>query len=67
MLTATTVKGPEGTGGSFEDLKPGVKLFVYWVPDEKNENARFARSPTVFVATEDWNNSEAVPMAASAE
>jgi hypothetical protein len=67
VLTATIVKGADGRRASFDDLESGVKLYVYWVPDEKDEDARFARSLTVFVATEDWNNAEDVPIAASAE
>ena len=67
VLTATIVKNTQGTRASFDDLKPGVKLFVYWVPDEKDENARFARSLAVYNAVEDWGNAEDVPMAASAE
>ena len=61
VLTATIVKNTHGTRASFEDLKPGVKLFVYWVPDEKDENARFARSLSVYVAAQDWGNAEDVP------
>ena len=67
VLTATIVKGDRGTRVSFDDLKPGVKLYVYWVPDAKDENARFARSLSVFVEAQDWGNAEDVPMPASGE
>jgi len=53
VLTRTTVKLDDGTAGSFEDLQPGRKLQVYWLPDPKDENARFARSISVFVPAEE--------------
>ena len=67
VLTATIVKDTQGTRAKFEDLQPGTKLNVYWVPDEKDENARFARSLAVYVAVQDWGNAEDVPADASAE
>ena len=67
VLTATIVKDTQGTRAKFEDLSPGVKLNVYWVPDEKDENARFARSLAVYVAVQDWGNAEDVPADATAE
>lgn len=53
VLTRTTVKLDDGTAGSFEDLQPGRKLQVYWLPDPNDENARFARSISVFVPAEE--------------
>lgn len=60
VLTATVVKSKEGTRMAFEQLKPGVKVFVFWVPDQKDGNARFARSVSVFVGAEEWVGSENV-------
>jgi hypothetical protein len=53
VLTRTTVKLQDGTAGEFEDLQAGRKVQVFWVPDPKDENARFARSISVFVPAED--------------
>jgi len=58
VLSATIVKSKEGTRMKFQELKPGVKVFVFWVPDEKDENARFARSISVYVAAQDWKGAE---------
>lgn len=58
VLTATVVKSEQGTRMAFPQLKPGVKVLVYWVPDEKNANARFARSISVYVAAQDWKGAE---------
>jgi len=66
VLTATVVKSKEGTRMSFEKLKPGVKVLVFWVPDEKDGNARFARSISVYVAAEDWKGAEDVELPAAA-
>ena len=54
VMTSTIVKSKEGTRMGFEQLMPGSKVFVFWVPDEKDENARFARSITIYVAAQDW-------------
>ena len=64
VLTATIVKSSEGTRAKFTDLTPGEKLIVFWVPDEKDENARFARSISVYRAPEDWGKPEPVPASA---
>jgi len=58
VLSSTIVKSQEGTRMTFEELKPGVKVFVFWVPDEKDEDARFARSISVYVAAQDWAGAE---------
>jgi len=58
VLTSTIVKSKEGTRMTFEDLTPGVKVFVFWVPDEKENAGRFARSIAVYVAAQDWGNAE---------
>jgi len=44
--------------GRIEDLRPGTKVFVFWVPDEKEDNARFARSISVYVAAQDWKGAQ---------
>jgi hypothetical protein len=54
LLTSTVVKSKEGTRMTFRDLVPGVKVFVFWVPDEKDRNARFARSISVYVSAQEW-------------
>ena len=51
---ATIVKSKQGTRMGFDELTPGSKVFVFWVPDAKDENARFARSISVYVAAQDW-------------
>ncbi len=58
VLTSTIVKSKEGTRMTFDDLRPGVKVFVFWVPDDKDDAARFARSISVYVAAQDWGNAE---------
>ena len=58
VLTSTVVKSKEGTRMSFQQLKPGVKLFVFWVPDEKDDTARFARSVSIYDAIQNWTNAE---------
>lgn len=54
VLTSTVVKTVDGRRGAFADLEPGIKVFVFWVPDEKDENVRFARSISVYVPAQDW-------------
>ncbi|MGH0037946.1 MAG: hypothetical protein ACQGVK_23190 [Myxococcota bacterium] len=54
VLSRTVVKSKLGTRMSFEDLKPGAKVFVFWVPDQQDENARFVRSISVFLNAQDW-------------
>ena len=54
VLSATIVKSKQGTRMGFDELTPGSKVFVFWVPDAKDENARFARSISVYVAAQDW-------------
>jgi hypothetical protein len=66
VLTSTIVKSREGTRMTFEKLTPGVKVFVFWVPDEKDDSARFARSISVYVAAQDWGNAEDVEVPAAA-
>lgn len=53
VLTRTTVKLQNGTAGAFTDLEPGRKVLVFWITDPEDENARFARSVSVFVPAED--------------
>lgn len=43
ILTRTSVK-INGLGGKVTDLKPEMRLFLYWVPDAKNPKMRFART-----------------------
>jgi uncharacterized OB-fold protein len=52
VLTRTTVKLQDGTGGKFEDLKAGRKVKVFWMPDDTGK-ARMARSISVFVPAEE--------------
>lgn len=59
VLTSTTVKSKDGTRMGFEDLEPGTRVFVFWVPDETDANARFARSVSVYVAAQDWGDGKA--------
>ena len=66
VLTSTVVKSKIGTRMTFEELKPGVKVFVFWVPDEKDDNARFARSISVYVAAQDWTGAEDAEVPAAA-
>ena len=65
VLTSTIVKNMDGRRGRFTDLQPGAKVFVFWVPDEQDENARFARSISVFVPVEELGEL-AEPKAANA-
>ncbi len=67
VLTSTIVKSKQGTRMGFEDLKPGSKVFVFWAPDEKDENARFARSISIYVAAQDWKGAQDVAPAAPAD
>ena len=53
-MTSTIVKSRKGTRMQFDQLQPGYKVFVFWIPDEKDENARFARSISIYVAAQDW-------------
>lgn len=43
ILTRTSVK-INGLGGKVADLKPNMRLFLYWMPDEKDPKKRFART-----------------------
>lgn len=63
VLTSTIVKSKVGTRMSFEDLRPGSKVFVFWAPDEKDESARFARSIAIYTSSEEWKGSKEVPAA----
>ena len=67
VLTSTIVKSKQGTRMDFEQLTPGSKVFVFWLPDEKDENARFARSIAIYVAAQDWKGSGDVAPPAAAE
>ena len=53
VLTRTTVK-IMGLGGALTDVEPGRTVNVYWIPDEKNEGKRFARSIDVTLSREEW-------------
>jgi hypothetical protein len=52
VLTRTTVKLQDGTGGKFEDLKAGRKVKVFWMAGEDGKT-RLARSISVFVPAEE--------------
>ena len=67
VLSATIVKSKQGTRMDFDKLTPGSKVFVFWAPDEKDENARFARSISIYTAAEDWDGAEVVSPPASSE
>ncbi len=67
VLTATIVKSKEGTRMDFDQLVPGSKVFVFWVPDEKDADARFARSISIYVAAQDWKGAEDATPPAAAE
>ena len=69
VLTSTIVKSKEGTRMDFERLEPGSKVFVFWIPDETDETARFARSISIYVAAQDWGDARDVesPPAAKAD
>ncbi len=43
ILTRTSVK-INGLGGKVTDLKADMRLFLYWIPDEKDPKKRFART-----------------------
>lgn len=66
VLTSTVVKSKEGTRMKLQQLEPGVKLFVFWVPDPKDDNARFARSISVYVAAQDWKGAKDAEVPAAA-
>lgn len=65
VMTATIVKSREGTRMDFEHLVPGSKIFVFWVPDEKDDSARFARSISIYVAAQDWKGAKDAEMPAA--
>lgn len=67
VLTATVVKSKEGTRIDFERLQPGAKVYVYWMPDAKDDSARFARSIAVYTNPEHWVGSENVEVPAAVE
>ena len=52
VLTRTTVK-INGLGGTFADVPPGKTVNLYWIPDEKKEGERFARSIDVIFSEEE--------------
>jgi hypothetical protein len=66
VLTSTIVKSKEGTRMTFEELKPGLTVFVFWVPDEKDDNARFARSISIYDAIQNWTSAEDAEVPAAA-
>jgi hypothetical protein len=43
ILTRTSVK-INGHGATVADLKPEMRLFLYWIPDEKDAKKKFART-----------------------
>jgi hypothetical protein len=67
VLTSTIVKSKQGTRMDFEELRPGSKVFVFWLPDEKDESARFARSIAIYVAAQDWTGAQDVAPAKAAK
>jgi hypothetical protein len=52
ILTRTSVK-INGLGAKVADLKPEMRIFLYWVPDEKDAKKRFARTIDVPNVPED--------------
>ncbi len=53
VLTRTTVKLLTGQAARFEDLQAGKKVKIFWVPDEKDKEVRFARSVSIFKPAEE--------------
>jgi hypothetical protein len=43
ILTRTSVK-INGHGAKMADLRPDMRLFLYWIPDEKDPKKKFART-----------------------
>jgi hypothetical protein len=54
VLTRTTVK-VNGKAGKLTDIMAGKRVMIYWKPDEKDPNARFARSIDVTFSEEELN------------
>ncbi len=52
VLTRTTVK-VNGKAGKLTDIPAGKRVQVYWIPDEKDASARFARSIDVTFSDEE--------------
>lgn len=52
ILTRTSVK-VNGLGAKVSDLKTDMRIFLYWVPDEKDPKKRFARTIDVPNVPED--------------
>ena len=50
VLQRTTVKNQDGTAGTFEDLRAGRKVKVFWVAED---GKRKARSVSVYVPAEE--------------
>ncbi len=66
VLTSTIVKSKQGTRMQLQELQPGTKLLVFWVPDPKDGNARFARSISVYVHAHDWKGAKDAQLPAAA-
>ena len=52
VLTRTTVK-INGLGGALTDIPVGKSVNVYWIPDPKDDEKRFARSIDVIFSEEE--------------
>jgi hypothetical protein len=53
VLKRTTVKLQSGMAGKFTDLKAGRRVLVFWLQDPNDDQARLARSISVFVPPEE--------------
>ena len=54
VLTRTTV-AINGQKADLTDIAPGKTVNVYWVPDEKDEQGKFARKIDVIMSEEEFN------------
>lgn len=53
VLTRTTVKLLTGQAATFQELQAGKKVKIFWIPDEKKQGERFARSVSIFRPAEE--------------
>lgn len=53
VLTRTTVKLLTGQAATFSELQAGKKVKIFWIPDEKKQGERFARSVSIFKPAEE--------------
>jgi hypothetical protein len=54
VLTRTSV-AVNGVKGEMTDLRPGKKILIYWVEDEKKKGELFARKIDVVLSEEELN------------